>query len=713
MKSAVAALVLAVASAACARTDGPAPQTGLVVSPTYLRFATRGGGATPAQDVVVSEAAGAAVPIIATTGAPWLILDPRTAQTPALLHASVNARDLAAGTYRDVIRIHPSGRPEGAAQVLVELTLETPGFTALGGPSGGPITALAVDPADPGHVLAGSRGGHLYESRDGGDSFTTLPSGLTAVDEVSGFALLVNGRGYLSAWRTHADGAGGVLRTDDHGATWTPTTLTNLGISAVAASPDNPDLVIAGSTALWRSTDGGASWSATATPASVSFVSLDPNDSTRFLVGTSTGALCRTADGALLTCDPTALNGAVAAVVKLASGSLVALDRGWSYYDLWTSPDGALWTELAPVGLPPPESGRPFTLAVVGEELWFLARAAWRSTDAGATFTPVGYQTRLPSDGGTLRALVAHPNGALLGHDAAGVLRYQPGAGLAPTRITAHGIRRLEWHDATGTLFCAASLAGYFRWQPLAGFEGLGGTGLAAVNAQDISVHPENAAEWVVSANDCDRFYRSTDAGNTWALAAGLDVDESVNSVSRAPEDPDVIWLGAGYQGLFRSLDAGATFAQLDPGYTPHVAAVSRDVVIVGRQGAVRYDAVADTVTSLAGHFGSTFLRRTPAGRLFAAFEHGVGLYRSTDAGQSFTLLGLENMTLTDAAEDPLDPTHLYVAGDTALWESKDDGATWTDAGAPFTCLSLAFDPQSGALYLGTDGGGLYRYSQP
>jgi hypothetical protein len=42
---------------------------------------------------------------------------------------------------------------------------------------------------------------------------------------------------------------------------------------------------------------------------------------------------------------------------------------------------------------------------------------------------------------------------------------------------------------------------------------------------------------------------------------------------------------------------------------------------------------------------------------------------------------------------------------------SGDGGLSWEDCGAPFPVRSLAVDT-SGLLYVGTDGGGLYTYSE-
>ena len=44
---------------------------------------------------------------------------------------------------------------------------------------------------------------------------------------------------------------------------------------------------------------------------------------------------------------------------------------------------------------------------------------------------------------------------------------------------------------------------------------------------------------------------------------------------------------------------------------------------------------------------------------------------------------------------------------------SRDDGATWSGQGAPFYAEQLAPDPGTGALWVGTSGGGMYRWVDP
>ncbi|RMF83258.1 MAG: hypothetical protein D6744_04980, partial [Planctomycetota bacterium] len=108
-----------------------------------------------------------------------------------------------------------------------------------------------------------------------------------------------------------ASASGGVWKTTDGGATWKALTdeLSNLNHGAVALDPQNPDTVYAGTgeyttqssgDGLFRSTDGGATWTRIATASQVgstcSGVAVDPSNSQIIHVTGKIG-YCRSTDG--------------------------------------------------------------------------------------------------------------------------------------------------------------------------------------------------------------------------------------------------------------------------------------------------------------------------------------------------------------------------------------------------------------------------------
>ncbi len=144
----------------------------------------------------------------------------------------------------------------------------SPGAT----PYSGRATAIALDPRDWHTAYLGTTGG-IWKTTNAGQSWTALTDkvespiiGALAVAP-SNPAVIYAGTGENAFSVDSYESGSGVLKSVDSGATWTvePLIPTLPGytdsVYSVAVDPRDSNLVLAGSTeALWRSTDGGASW---------------------------------------------------------------------------------------------------------------------------------------------------------------------------------------------------------------------------------------------------------------------------------------------------------------------------------------------------------------------------------------------------------------------------------------------------------------------
>jgi hypothetical protein len=219
--------------------------------------------------------------------------------------------------------------------------------------------------------------------------------------------------------------------------------------------------------------------------------------------------------------------------------------------------------------------------------------------------------------------------------------------------------------------------------------------------------------------------WKTADAGRTWAPlfdAAGVG---SVGAVAVAPSDPRVLYVGTGQvaprwditsgEGVFRSGDGGATWQRRGLGDSRHVGRIlvdprNPDVVLV----------------AALGHF-------------FGPNEER-GVFRSTDGGADWqrVLFRDADTGAVDLAADPAAPDVVYAAlwqarrypwqayftpaagPGSGIWKSTDGGATWaqlTGGGlpaGPLGRIGLAVAPGSGgrrvyALITAEHGAGLYR----
>jgi photosystem II stability/assembly factor-like uncharacterized protein len=129
------------------------------------------------------------------------------------------------------------------------------------GPTGREIQALAIDPANPDTLYAGTYGGGVFKSTDSGGTWNAANTGLT---NAYVFALVINPVSSATLYAgTHG---GGVFKSTDSGATWAAinTGLTTPHVTALAIDPSAPATLYAGTfdRGVFKSTDSGGRWAA-------------------------------------------------------------------------------------------------------------------------------------------------------------------------------------------------------------------------------------------------------------------------------------------------------------------------------------------------------------------------------------------------------------------------------------------------------------------
>ena len=178
------------------------------------------------------------------------------------------------------------------------------------GPFGGDARSLAADPADPKHLFLGTATGWIYNSHDGGSTWTRVAQvanrndlaidhivvdrtnprrlvvGAFVVDHPADGGLYIS-EDYGKNWYSQAEMRGqsvralarsdsdpkelvagtlkGVFRSRDNGIHWqqiSPPDSTEIHeIQSVAIDPSDPDVIYAGTWHLpWKTTDGGTTW---------------------------------------------------------------------------------------------------------------------------------------------------------------------------------------------------------------------------------------------------------------------------------------------------------------------------------------------------------------------------------------------------------------------------------------------------------------------
>lgn len=163
----------------------------------------------------------------------------------------------------------PSDRPYPVINTMV-MHPTNPEILYVGGrPFGGPAPSIGV-----------------YKTTDGGDSWAESNNGLINM-EIRALAI-----DPLNPDIMFAATAGGLFKSDDAGAQWDSTSLTDPLVRSLAIDPQNTDVVYAGMygpTTVNKSTDGGETWesiSVTDDDTTVICITLAPSNSNIIYAGT-------------------------------------------------------------------------------------------------------------------------------------------------------------------------------------------------------------------------------------------------------------------------------------------------------------------------------------------------------------------------------------------------------------------------------------------
>ena len=549
--------------------------TALVVDPSAPArvYATVSSG--PSGGVFRTTNGGASWTFVAVGSLTDIALDPAA---PATLYAtgfdlykSTNAGVtwapvLAAGDFRSVT-VDPSTPGTVYAGTLFGAIAKTTNggasWTWLGnGLASDHVEAIAVDPTSPSVVYAGLEDFGVYKSGNGGTTWTPLGPTIGA-QKFSVEQLVIDpsapGTVYAAGYLAGIAPSFGVYKSINGGTTWSDTPLVAL-VRSLALVPTSPATLIAGTQdgiGIWKSIDGGTDWS----EANVGFINTNvgalataPSAPDTLYAGTVSNGVFRSDDGGA-TWSPTGFTGELNTFYALAVDPTTpeTVYLGTQFDGVYKTIDGGdVWSPVG--GFPPGLIGAlvvdPSNPAVVYAGGF---GGVARSANGGATWTPVTNNgpvvaTAFAIDpAGTLYAGSDPLQGPFTGvykTSNGGAQWTQVNSGL-PT-VAEMAVQALAIDpSAAGTLYVGLELGGVYKttdggatWAPAGG--------LGGVDVRELAVDP--VLPGTVYAGTELGVYTSTNGGASWALTnVGL-YNQSVRSLATAPGR---VWVGTAGGGVF------------------------------------------------------------------------------------------------------------------------------------------------------------------
>jgi photosystem II stability/assembly factor-like uncharacterized protein len=204
------------------------------------------------------------------------------------------------------------------------------------------------------------------------------------------------------------------------------------------------------------------------------------------------------------------------------------------------------------------------------------------------------------------------------------------------------------------------------------------GPAVASGRVMAIAVNPKNKFEYYVGVAS-GGVWKTVNDGTTWTPVFDKEGSYSIGWVALDPNDPAVVWVGAGESnsqrsvaygdGIYRSDDGGKNWQNLGLKKSEHIGRV----VVDPRDSKVVYVAAEGPLWGPGGD---------------------RGLYKSADGGKTWkaVLTISENTGVVDVAIDPTNPDIVYAAAyqrrrhvftlidggpESAIYKSTDAGATW------------------------------------
>lgn len=661
--SLVAALVVLVAPAACSIPDDTFVPSGPGSGPgEKLAFVNPPGTAylqQPMRDIQVAIVDAAGAPVAGKTDAITLALGANPGAATLLGELTVAAVDGVASF--DLVGLDQPGvdytlvaSAAGFEPVTsAPFRAAPPPFQLMStGIYGGRISSVAVSPAPTGGtttIFAGLATG-VYRSTNNGATWTPASFGFAS----AAGTVVTDPRNAGVAYAVQASPSGGVAggdpyflkKTTNGGRSWLEArdqTITSLG-DTVAVDPSSPQIVYVGGLKLYRSSNGGTSWTELTFPYECQLVTVDPVNSSVYCA-----AYDRSASG----------GAAHKGVYKSINGgdSWAPVNTGLGQGNI-----GALIATPVAVFV---------AVNIIG-----TGNRLFRSDNGGGNWTEV------TSNPFALAHAPSNPQRMYLSQGASGVAVSNSAGASFGTAVTVGDVVQALAVDPTNPdlVFAAGRDNGVYVSTNGGASWSLASVGIATRRIRSVAMSPGIPGTVVATADD--GVYQTTNGGTSWSR-----VTTSTGVLKFHPTATARVYLCG--TSLSLSLDSGATFVASGATGTGCQQLVFDGATFfaAGQPGGLRKSINSGgqwDVTGLAGDAAFGVALAGNASTVVVA--SGSGISRSTNGGTSFT--EITNDLASSLLADPAMPSRI-IAGlgcGTATGGAESTGGfrVSTDGGATF-----------------------------
>jgi hypothetical protein len=515
--------------------------------------------------------------------------------------------------------------------------------------------------------------------------------------------------------------AGGIWKSTDAGASWTPLSdnLPQIGVSGIAVDPNNSSIIYiaTGDDDSWdsyslgvlKSTDGGTTWNTTGLSFSNSStrsndIFINSNDSNMLWVATNNGVYKTTDAGATWT---NKLSGNVKDLkVKPNDYSTLYAVKNNAFYK--STDFGETFTAVTTAGMPASTRRMAIAVTPANANVVYLLNAynngtqsyafegVYKSTDSGANFAKTLQTTDIFDGSGQayydMAITVSNTNENTLfvgvlniwkstnGGDAfAAINDWSTPSGAAYTHADIHFLRYYN-----GVLFAGTDGGVYRSTDDGASFTDLTVNGLAIGQFYRVSVSKNSSNNVVGGLQDNGGFGYS---GNSWYNYHGADGMDCAVDPTNDNTYYGFTQNGGGLQVSHNAGVTGSNLASKPTGATGNwitpLVVNNQGTVYAGYDKLYKLDGTTFVATSGADFGGNIKnIEIDPQNSLTIFVSNGTSIYKSTNGGVTFTNLHSFSAIISSIEVNNMNSNIIYVSTNGAsgkIHKSTDGGTTWTD----------------------------------